>query len=50
MQFAQLKRREFIAVIGGAGAWPLAVGAWPPGAPFRKQSIGIDYRWRTGST
>jgi putative ABC transport system substrate-binding protein len=27
MQFAQLRRREFIAVIGGAAAWPVATRA-----------------------
>jgi ABC-type uncharacterized transport system substrate-binding protein len=52
MQFGQLKRREFIAVVVGAAAWPLAVRAQqstklprvgvlspgnpPPGDPFRQ--------------
>src|SRR5260370_35989208 len=50
MQCDQLKRRDFITLVGSAAAWPLAARAQQRAFPVlvEGQNVTLDYRWAEG--
>ena len=44
MQFDRMRRREFVALLGGIVAWPLAAHAQPAEVPSLAKIAGLDPR------
>jgi putative tryptophan/tyrosine transport system substrate-binding protein len=38
-RIAKMRRRDFVAIVGASGAWPLAARAQPRGAPVRRLGV-----------